>query len=276
MARQAYDGAVPHVVVEGRKLYYEEHGESDGPPLVLATGSGGACRGWKVLQVPEFSKTRRTVIFDYPGVGDSEPYPGPFSIEALADTTAGLLDALEIEQIDLLGSFMGGMVAQQFALRHAARAHKLVLVGTYARPDAKRRLLVNQWRDIAATDAPADVQIRDRLLWTLSDETLEQTDLIDSMMQSVSRDGPPMSGEIFRQQCDACAAHDVLDQLHQLTQPVLVICGRKDHLTPPHLHRQLADELPNARLVTFQFAAHMVMLEAAERFNETVLDFLAE
>jgi pimeloyl-ACP methyl ester carboxylesterase len=229
-----------------------------------------------VLQVPEFSKSRRTVIFDYPGVGASEPYPGSFSIEALADTTAGLLDALEIEQADLLGPFMGGMMAQQLALRHAARVRKLILVGTYARPDAKRRLLVNQWRDIAATDAPPEVQIRDRLLWTLSDETLEQSDLIQSMMKSVSRDGPPMSAEVFRQQCDACAAHDVLDQLHRVTQPVLVMGGRRDQLTPTHLHRELADALPNARLVTFQFAAHLVMLEAAERFNEAVLDFLAE
>jgi pimeloyl-ACP methyl ester carboxylesterase len=267
---------VPHVVVEGRKLYYEEHGDHDGPPLVLATGSGGSCRGWLVLQVPEFSKSRRTIIFDYPGVGESEPYPGAFGIDTLADTTAGFLDALGISEADLLGPFMGGMVAQQVALRHPASLRRLILVGTYARPDAKRRLLINQWRDLAATDAAAEVQIRDRLLWTLSDETLAQTDLIITMMRSVSRDGPPMSAEVFRQQCDACAAHDVLDQLHQIAQPTLVICGRKDHLTPPQLHRELADEVPNARLVTFQFAAHMVMLEAAEQFNQTVLEFLDE
>lgn len=266
-----------HIVVEGRKVYYETHGgDHAGPPLVLLTGSGGACRGWLVLQVPDFAKHRRTLIFDYPGVGESEPYPGDFSIEGLADTTVALLDALDIEQADLLGPFMGGMVAQQIALRHPDRARKLVLIGTYARPDAKRRLLVNQWRDIAATNAPGDVQVRDRLLWTLSDQTLEQTDLIEAMMQSVSRDGPPMSAEVFRQQCDACAAHDVLDELHGVHQPTLVMGGRKDNLTPTHLHRELADALPNARLVTFQFAAHMVMLEAAERFNETVLDFLAE
>ena len=57
---------MPHVVVEGRKLYYELHGSGEGPTLVLASGSGGSCRGWLALQVPEFSKSRRTLIFDYP------------------------------------------------------------------------------------------------------------------------------------------------------------------------------------------------------------------
>ena len=84
---------MPHVMVEGRKLYYEEHGgEHGGTPLVLVTGTGGSSRGWLVLQVPDFSKARRTLIFDYPGVGESEPYPGSFDTAQLADTTVALLD----------------------------------------------------------------------------------------------------------------------------------------------------------------------------------------
>ena len=267
---------MPHAIVQGRKLSYELHGDHEGPPLVLATGCGGASRGWLVLQVPEFSKQRRTLIFDYPGVGESEPCAGGFSTADLADTTAALLDALDIEQADVLGPFMGGMVAQQLALRHAERVRRLILVGTYARPDAKRRLLLRQWHDIAASDAPGEVQVRDRLLWTLSRETFEQQDIIEAMLKSVTRDGPPMSAGVFQQQCEASAGHDLLDELHHVAHSTLVVGGRKDRLTPPHLHRQLADALPNARLVTFQFAAHLVMMEAAQAFNQTVLDFVAE
>ena len=267
---------MPHVAVEGRRLYYEIHGEHSGPPLVLLTGAGGACRGWLALQVPEFARQRRTLIFDYPGVSESEPYAGGFDTRALADTTAALVDALEIEQADFLGAFMGGMVAQQLALHHPDAVRRLILVGTYARPDAKRRLLVTQWGDLIGTNAPAHVQVRDRLLWTLSAETLEQSDLVESMMHAVSRDGPPMPAQVYQQQCAACATHDVLDHLRKVEAHTLVLCGRNDRLTPPRLHRELADELPHARLVTFPFAAHLVMLEAAERFNQTVLEFLEE
>ena len=267
---------MPYATVHDRKLYYEQHGDHAGTPLVLAMGIGGSCRGWLPVQVPEFSRHRRTLIFDYPGVGQSEGDDAPFSTGDLADVVAGLLDALAIERATVLGAFMGGMVAQELALRHAARVERLVLVGTYARPDAKRRMLLTQWRELARIGAPLEILVRDRLLWTAQDETIEQTDLIDQMIAFFSRDGAPLTPELFARQCDACIAHDTLDRLHEIEKPTLVVCGRNDALAPPKFHRQLADEIPDARLVTFAYAAHLVMVEAAEAFNHTVIEFLAE
>ncbi len=120
---------MPHASVQGRPLYYETRGAHGGSPLVLAMGIGGSCRGWLPLQVPEFSKHRTTLIFDYPGVGGSEAGEAAFSTGDLADTLAALLDALSIEKADVLGPFMGGMVAQELALRHPQRVDRLVLVG---------------------------------------------------------------------------------------------------------------------------------------------------
>ena len=88
-------------MVQGRKLYYELHGDHHGPALVLCMGMGGSCRGWLPLQVPEFSQHRPTLIFDYPGVGRSEAGEEQFTTASLADTTAALLDALEIERADV-------------------------------------------------------------------------------------------------------------------------------------------------------------------------------
>jgi pimeloyl-ACP methyl ester carboxylesterase len=267
---------VPHVRVHDRKLYYEQHGEHGGPPLVLAMGIGGSCRGWLPLQVPELSRHRRTLIFDYPGVGHSDGDAAPFTTGDLADTLAGLLDALEIERAAVLGAFMGGMVAQQLALRHPERVERLVLVGTYARPDAKRRMLLCQWRELARFGVPLEILVRDRLLWTAQDETIEQTDLIEQMITFFSRDGAPLTSELFARQCDACLGHDALDRLHEIRRPTLVACGRNDALTPPKFHRQLADEIPDARLVTFAYGAHLVMVESAEAFNRAVVEFTSE
>ena len=267
---------MPHANVRDRKLYYEVHGVHAGTPLVLAMGIGGSCRGWLPIQVPEFSRHRRTLIFDYPGVGNSEGDDAPFTTADLADTLAGLLDALSIERATVLGAFMGGMVAQELALRRPERVERLVLVGTYARPDAKRRMLLAHWRELARQGVTLDVLVRDRLLWTAQEETIEQTDLIEQMIAFFSRDGAPLSSELFARQCDACIAHDTLDRLHEIRRPTLVVCGRNDALTPPKFHRQLADEIPDARLVTFAYGAHLVMVETAEAFNRAVIDFTAD
>jgi len=97
---------VPQLRAQGQGLYYEIHGQHAGPPLLLCVGLGGSCRGWLPLQVPEFSTQRRTLIFDYPGVGESSGGDAAFGTAELADTVAALLDALEIERVDALGSFM--------------------------------------------------------------------------------------------------------------------------------------------------------------------------
>lgn len=259
----------------GGRLYYEVHGEAAGPPLLLAMGIGGSCRGWLPVQVPAFSQQRRTLIFDWPGVGGSDPREGDFTTADLADVVDDLLDALGVSSADVLGLFMGGMVAQELALRHASRVRRLVLVGTYARPDAKRRLLLTQWRDLARIDAPLEVMIRDRLLWTAQDETIEQTDLIESMIDFFKRDGAPLTADLFARQCEACLRHDTQARLGRIRQPTLVVCGRNDLLTPPSLHQQLADGIPNAKRVTISSGAHLVMVESGETFNRSILQFLA-
>jgi pimeloyl-ACP methyl ester carboxylesterase len=267
---------VPHAVVQGRKLYYELHGQHPGPPFALAMGIGGSCRGWLPLQVPEFSRQRATLIFDYPGVGGSEAREGAFSTADLADTVVALLDSLGIERADVGGSFMGGMVAQELALRHPERVERLLLMGTYARPDAKRRMLLQHWRDLAQGDTPLHVMVRDRLLWTALDETIAETELIEQMIEFFTRDGAPLAPALFAEQCSACLGHDTLSRLGQIRQPTLVLCGAQDLLTPPKLHRELAHGIPDARLVSIPSAAHLAMVETAEVWNHAVLQFLGE
>ena len=137
-------------------------------------------------------------------------------------------------------------------------------------------MLLEQWRDLARNEVPLEMIIRDRLLWTAQDDTIEQTDLIEAMIEFFTRDGAPLTLDLFARQCQACLDHDTLDRLSRIRQPTLVLCGRNDSLTPPKFHRQLADEIPDARLVTISYGAHLVMVESAEAFNRTVVDFVKE
>lgn len=262
----------------GRKIYYELHepagGGSKAPPLVLVMGMAGACAGWLALQVPEFVKSRRVLIFDHRGIGESEDTGEPFTTADLAMDAAALVRALGLGPVDVLGAFMGGMVAQEWALSDPELIRKLVLVGTYAKPDAKRRLLLQHWAHMVKQGTPLSSMVYDRLLWTLQDETLEQEDLIESMTRFYTEGGTPFTDELLVRQCDACIAHDASDRLGALPHDTMIVCGRHDQLTPPKFHRELADLVPHSQLVTLSYGAHLVMAESAERFNHVVLQFL--
>ena len=267
---------MPTIQYRGRKIEYELHGSGDGIPLVLAAGSGGSFKGWLPVQVPELGADRPLILFNHRGVGDSDDDGKVFSTADLADDLIGLLDALSIPRVDLLGAFMGGMAAQELAIRHPARLRRLVLTGTYARADVKRRMLLDHWASLAARDATMISMVRERMLWSLQDDTIAQTDLIDGMIDYVTREGLPLTADVFARQCQACMSHDTYDRLASIQSPTLVISGRLDQLTPPKFHRELADEIPEARLITLRYAAHMVMVESARRFNQVVIDFLDE
>ena len=239
---------------------------------MLAIGIGGSCRGWLPIQVPEFARHRRTLIFDYPGVAPQRGRRRAFTTGDLADTLAGLLDALAIERAAVLGAFMGGMIAQELALRHPERVERLVLVGTYARADAKRRMLLAHWRELARLGVPLEVLVRDRCSGRAGrDDRADRPDRADDRVLQPRRRAARVGA--VRAPVRRCLAHDTLDRLHEIRSPTLVLCGRNDALTPPKFHRQLADEIPDARLVTFAYGAHLVMVEAAEAFNRAVIEF---
>jgi pimeloyl-ACP methyl ester carboxylesterase len=152
----------------------------------------------------------------------------------------------------------------------------LILVGTYARADAKRRAVLDLWKRMVELGVPAEIRIKKRLCWTLGDATMEQEDLIDAMWRFYLRDDAPMDDRVFARQAEACMAHDALERLDAITAPTLVVCGEGDILTPPHLSRQLAARIKGSRLVLLPNAGHLVAAELAPRFNRLVNRFLAE
>jgi len=228
--------------------------------------------------LPGFSAKagRRIVIFDNRGAGQSEDPGGAFSTFEMAEDARALLDHLGIARAHVLGGFMGGMIAQELALAHPMRIASLILVGTYARADAKRRMVLDLWKSMVELHVPAELRIKKRLIWTLGDATLEQEDLIEAMWRFYLRDDAPMDDKVFVRQAEACMAHDALDRLGEITAPTLVVVGEGDILTPPHLARQVTDRIKGARLVLLPNAGHLVAAELAPRFNRLVSRFVAE
>ena len=122
---------MPHAEVNGQRLYYEVTGEGD--PLLLVMGLAGDTVAW-ALQVGEWSKTHRVIAFDNRDVGQSSYADGPYEIADMASDTLALADHLELDTFHLVGLSMGGMIAQEIALRAPERA-----AHADARGDARRR-----------------------------------------------------------------------------------------------------------------------------------------
>lgn len=112
------------------KLYFETLGRDDAPPVLLVMGLGLSSRGWGTL--PERLATHfRVVTFDNRGTGRSTRTAAMFRVVDLADDAAAVLDAAGLERAAVFGISMGGMIAIELALRHAARVHALALGCTY-------------------------------------------------------------------------------------------------------------------------------------------------
>ncbi len=265
---------MPSFRSRGFEIYYETHG-TGGIPIVWIVGVAATCQGWLVLQVPELSEARQNVVFDPRGAGRSGDPGGPFTTRDLAEDVRALLDELSIERAHVIGSFLGGLVAQELALEHPDRVQSLVLVGSYARADGKRKMLLGLWKRMAEVGMPREIWVGTRLCWTLSEPTLEQSELIDAMMRFQLDTEPPMDEQVIARQVEACLGHDTLEQLPTIQAPTLVVTGENDILTPPHLSRQLAQGIPDSELVLMAGAGHLAMAEVAPRFNRLVERFIS-
>jgi pimeloyl-ACP methyl ester carboxylesterase len=265
------------------ELYYEEHGSGD--PLLLIMGLAADSQAW-MFQVPDFAGRYRTIAFDNRGVGRSSKPPGPYTIHEMADDAAGLLDALDIRRAHVVGVSMGGMIAQELALRHPERVRGLVLGCTFPEPDAEveqqRQFSVTRFGgsvtgtgemqiDLAALDPLSFFQ---HLLPRVFTEGFIQRELPRLMQLFGGALQYGFSLEAILGQVAAVMGHRTTDRLHQITAPTLVITGDADLLVPPANSDLLARHIPGARLVKVPGGSHGFNFETPEVFNRAVLDFL--
>ena len=110
---------MPSIFANGRRLYYEEAG-TDGTPLVFLSGLGGDHRAFSVAQ-RHFSRRFRTLALDARDAGRSDRADAPYTTADMADDVAGLLDAIGVDSAHIVGQSLGGLVAQELAIRHPRR-----------------------------------------------------------------------------------------------------------------------------------------------------------
>lgn len=179
------------------------------------------------------------------------------------------MDVLGIEQADLVGVSMGGMIAQHFAADYPERLGKLVLVVTCSRPNPILTESVQEWIELARRGDHA--ALMDSNLRRMYSDAYYRKNRWTSPL--VGRLTKPKSYERFLIQAEACLTHDASDRLAQIHAPTLIIGGEQDHALGAEASREMAAAIPGAQLKMYPEWGHG-LYEEARNFNRIVLDFL--
>ena len=263
---------MPTAEVNGQTLYYEIHGA--GEPLLCVMGLSADTLAW-LLQLPAFSASHRTIVFDNRDVGQSSLAAGPYEIADMARDALALADALELDSFHLLGVSMGGAIAQEMALAAPERVRTLTLAVTFPAGGAWARKLAEVWGE-RVRSMSRESRVDELMLLTFSEAFFENAEGADFVRGMMLQNPNPQPAEAFIRQLDACGRHDTRERLPSLRIPTHVIGAEYDILVPLWKSRELAELIPGAELTVLERRPHGVNVEGADEFNRAVLDFIAE
>lgn len=262
---------MPTIHLRGINLYYEIQGR--GNPILLLHGLGLDSTAW-VYQIPALSQHYQLILLDNRGVGRTDGPATSYTTEEMAEDAVALLDALEIDQADVLGFSMGGLIAQTLALHHPERVKRLLLTNTAAHLPPVTQHILQNWLQMLQDKVRSATRMRSQLPWLFTDRFFENSQQVSELIQISLQHPYPQTTAGFAGQLAACLTHNTRDQLQQISAPTLVLAAVEDRLIPIAQAHQLAAGIPNAQLQRVAQAGHNFFWETPAAFNRAVLAFI--
>lgn len=262
---------MPSHHVNGVDLSYRLDGDGS-ETVVLVNGLADDRTTW-AAQVPALvAAGYRVLTFDNRGIGASSRPAGPYSGEQLAADTKGLVDALGLSDIHLMGVSMGGMIAQHYALAYPRDLRSLALACTYAAPGPFCSRMFAMWADLAPVVGVPFV-MRDVTLWAFSLDFFRTREAelreFETAMRYLDQPVPA-----YLAQLAVIQDHDTTRRLGEIAVPTLVLAGEQDVLIPTALSAELHHLVPGSAWRTTP-GGHGCLWEHPDAFNAAYLEFLA-
>jgi len=259
---------MPSVEVRGTELHYERAGS--GEPLLLIQGMSGTHVSWGEPFRSALEESFDVVAFDNRGIGLSARISEPFTIAELAEDTAALLAALEIESAHVVGISMGGMIAQELALAHEERLRSLTLGCTYCGGEGSRLMPRANAEKLAAGMASGD---RDQAIRAGYEVNLSPAFRADEDAYAAFHAMAievPAARKVIELQLQAIFGHDTSGRLGEISTPTLIIHGTVDGVLPFSNGEQIAALMPHARFEALEDVGHMFWWEQPQRSAELI------
>jgi pimeloyl-ACP methyl ester carboxylesterase len=246
-------------------VYSERHGA--GEPLLLITGWTISAAVFEPV-LSDYAEHFECIVYDHRGSGRSGGSP-PTTMGAYADDAAALLTSLRIPRAHVYGVSMGGMVAQELALRHPDRVRGVVLGGTT--PGGPFAPLLGPADLLAIARGGVEERgIRAPLLFSEAFRE-EQPERVRELVRHFT--AHRSSAKAIGAQTLASARFSSGSRLGRLRAPTLVMHGERDRLVPLAASKLLAARIPDAELAVVPGAGHAYALEAPRESLELLLDW---
>jgi aminoacrylate hydrolase len=262
--------------LDGFSQFYELLGDPANPPLLMVSGLGGVGASWGP-QIKRFSEQFHVILPDHRGTGKSTHTSDGYTTEQLAKDMAALVEHLGLGPVHVLGASTGGAIAQYMALDHPHTVRSLTLSSTFARFDAfaHREFIVR--RKMAELWDRSEFFAGYALFLFSPRYTREHPEKVQAWIDRGSaHPEQPGDREIGLKRIDMITAHDALSRLGEIGFPTLVVCGDHNFCTPLPLSEEIAQAIPNAKLVVFAEGGELIELEQDEKYFRVVSTFLRE
>jgi pimeloyl-ACP methyl ester carboxylesterase len=267
------------VEVDGSRFAYRRFGKPTGAPIVLLQHFMGNLDNYDPAITDALAMGREVILTDNAGVGLSTG-AAPQTVEGMARDAASLVDALDLELVDLFGFSMGGFVAQQIAVDRPQLVRRLVLVGTGPRGgDGMGQLAPDVAPLFGKAYDPQDLMWLP-IFFAASDESQAagRRFLERIRARTEDRDVPVSEATVAAHSAAAgdwgLAAPGSFGYLNGIGQPTLVVNGSNDIVVPTINSYILQQNLPNAELVLFPDSNHGSHFQFTDQFNRILSDFV--
>lgn len=260
-----YPGALPkQITLGGLKLEYLDEGK--GSTILYLHSSEGANAELEIVR--NLAKTHRVVMPALPGFGISETASHIKTVDDMSYACLDLLEALDLRDVTVVGSSLGGWLAVELASKASDRIARLVLdnpLGLRFKADFTERQfpdifqdLPSQWSAYFCASEPMDGRDWPSVERDIALRTARNREAFVKLAWSPYMHNPKLSG-----------------RLHRVTVPVLVLWGDKDKLANRDYAQSYAAALPNASLQVIEGAGHFAFLDKPDAVASAVLDFAA-
>lgn len=257
---------MPRLSINDTHIHYDRMGH--GPALLMIHGLGSSGDDW-AFQRDDFARTHTLIMPDLRGSGRSAKPSGPYSIVQFADDLWTLLDALEIDETDVLGFSLGGAVALEMALMRPQRVRHLVLCNALAnyRTDTWRKWIEARaqiWF-VRLLGLPRTARLIARRMFPHPDQAPKRDRVVSVIGANPKR--------AYLSTVYAIVGWSAVDRLHTLHVPTLIIAAEHDYTPLADKHLE-ASRFPNASVAVIPNSRHGTPFDATETFNACVMDFL--
>jgi len=258
---------MPTSDIGGARIHYQDTG--GGKEVVLLLHAFPLHSGMWSRLIAALSPRYRVVAPDYPGLGKSQPRSEPSTMEALAEQVVGLLGAIRVDRVAVVGLSMGGYLSFELHRRQPGLFRALALCDTKATADTPE--------GAAGRETFAKNAIEKGLHWVADEMTPKllrpQPDpAVVREVRGLIGQGTPAG--VAAAQRGMAKRPDSTPTLATVACPTLVVVGAEDGLTPPAEAEKLAAGVKGAKLVRIPGAGHLPNLESPEAYNRALLEFL--